>query len=151
MNAGKEPQKPTDDQNQKRRGPLPWFRFYTEVLDDPKVQLLPLDQYKFWTSCLCFAARNDGYLSPLHAVSFAFHMPEKTVEEMFQVLREKGLLDERRGMLTPHNWFKRQYKSDLSTTRVKQFRKRRVKRFTDVSETPSETENRVQRQNHQTP
>ncbi len=39
-----------------------WFRFYSEVLDDPKVQGLSLGLFKMWINLLCIAARNDGYL-----------------------------------------------------------------------------------------
>lgn len=115
-----------------------WFRFYDSALDDPKVQLLSLELYKAWTSCLCLASRNNGFLPSIEAVSFSFRMSLERTKETLELLCKAGLLDEKRGLLTPHNWHKRQYKSDVSTHRVKQFRKRER----NVSETPDETDQR---------
>lgn len=118
----------------------PWFRFYREVLHDPKVQLLTPHAFKFWVNCLCLGCENNGYLPAMEAVSFAFHMSESQVAELTEVLVNVGLLETRRGELYLHNWHKRQYKADISTERVKRFRKRHETVSTDVSETPPDTD-----------
>jgi hypothetical protein len=71
----------------------------------------------------------------------AFHLrftDENAAEKVIADLVEYGLLEDRGDVVAPHNWLKRQYKSDVSTERVKQFRKRRG----NVSETPPDTEQR---------
>ncbi len=112
-----------------------WFRFYDDVLNDPKVQQLEPDDFKFWINILCLASKNNGQLPCLASVSFAFRMPLGEVEVRMKFMASSGLVDSKRGIVTPHNWNKRQYKSDSSTARVKQFRKR----FGNVSETAIET------------
>lgn len=118
----------------------PWFRFYESALDDPKVQLLPPDLFKFWVNCLCLACRNSGVLPPFQSVSFSFRVPLSVVESSVSKLKDAGLIDERRGTFFPHNWNKRQYQSDVSTERVKRFRKRSIDVSGNVSETPSDTD-----------
>lgn len=115
-----------------------WFRFYREVLHDAKVQLLDPLLFKFWINCLCLACETDGYLPSPVAVSFAFHLPETTVSEFIEILMHSGLIETKRGTWYVHNWHKRQYKSDNSTERVKQFRKRFRNATSTVSETPPE-------------
>jgi hypothetical protein len=56
------------------------------------------------------------------------------VKRLLNVLREAGLIDETEQGLAPHNWDGRQYKSDVSTPRVRALRERRG----NVSETPPE-------------
>jgi len=112
-----------------------WFRFYREVVHDPKVQLLDPLLFKFWINCLCLACENDGYLPSTTAVSFAFHLPESSVSEFTEMLVTSGLIEKKRGSFYVHNWHKRQYKSDTSTERVRAFRKR----FGNVTQTVTET------------
>jgi len=112
-----------------------WYRFYVETLDDPKVQKLPGEQFKGWVNLLSLAARNEGDLPPVEDIAFALRMSEKDAQELIDNLIEKGLIDENEIGLEPHNWNGRQYKSDVSTERVKRFRKRHE----TVSETPNET------------
>lgn len=119
----------------------PWFRFYHESLDDPKVQKLPGDAFKFWVNLLCLAKRNNGKIPELDAVSFAFRMPKEGVEIFMGIMKMAGLVDERANGLEPHNWKKRQPKSDSSTERVKQFRKRKCNVSSDVTDT---LENQIQ-------
>lgn len=115
-----------------------WFRFYDEALNDPKVQRLEPELFKFWVNFLCLASKNDGDVMKR---DIAFHLrfiDEKAAEKSIDELIELNLVDEHGDVLTPHNWRKRQYKSDVSTNRVKQFRKRQG----NVSETPPDTEQR---------
>jgi hypothetical protein len=67
----------------------------------------------------------------------------KTVE-MLASLMDAGLIEDHLdGGFTPHNWLKRQYKSDVSTERVKRFRNAHEtfqKRRETKSETPPDTD-----------
>lgn len=113
-----------------------WLRLYVEVLDDPKVQRLNAETFKFWINLLCLAKRHDGDLPTPEDMSFALRKPPSEIKRMLDSLIEKSLLDMSSDGCRPHGWNARQYKSDVSTERVRSFRKRQG----NVSETPSETE-----------
>lgn len=104
-----------------------WFRFYDGTLDDPKVQKLPLDLFKLWVNLLCVASRNDGAIPQVEDLAFCVRMSEKQLRKGMEKLCEAGLLDQLEDCLSPHNWDSRQYKSDTSNDRVKQFRERNKK------------------------
>lgn len=118
-----------------------WFRFYSEVVNDPKVQKLPCEDFRAWVNMLCLASENDGRLPSIHDMAFALRMSEDAVLTVVERLSSGGLIDRLCGGVdgyhyAPHSWDKRQYKSDTSTDRVKRFRER----SNNVSETPPETE-----------
>lgn len=125
-------------------GKLPWFRFYSEVLHDPKVQRLPLKLYKFWTSCMCFACENDGKLPKHQDISWVLRIDEDECLKMLKALKDAHLLDDVGSGIMPHNWNKRQFKSDCSTDRVRRSRERAkersAERYGNVSVTRSETD-----------
>jgi hypothetical protein len=131
-----------------------WFRFYDDVMDDPKVQLLSDAHYRGWTTLLCLASKNDGEIPGDEAVlCFALRKPAGKVRDLLATLLTGGLIDKTETGYTPHNWAGRQYKSDVSTDRVKQHRERHKKHDGNVSrngdetanETPPETEQRQSR------
>lgn len=112
-----------------------WFRFYNEVLNDQKVQGLPANIFKIWVNALCLASSNDksnGELGTLESVSFALRETKEAVSEAFQALIKLGIVETDNETFHISKWNKRQYKSDISTERVKRFRKRSE----TVSETP---------------
>lgn len=118
-----------------------WFRMYDEVLDDPKVQRLPAEDFRAWVNLLCLATRNEGRIPPLEDVAFALRRSLDGARTLLERLRDGGLIDSCSGGEhgkhdAPHGWKKRQYKSDTSTERVKRFRERSK----PVAETPPETE-----------
>lgn len=114
-----------------------WFRFYDEALNDPKVLRLPDDLYRRWTQVLCIASKHNGHIPAVDDVAILLRTTVSDAEKILSDLVSRDLLDKGRGdVLTPHNWRKRQYKSDVSTERVKRFRKR----FKAVTETPPDTE-----------
>jgi hypothetical protein len=99
-----------------------WFRYYVEALNDPKVQLLSPEQFKFWVNCLCVARQNNGLLPDVAGLAFQLRMDSTKAEAAVQDLTRSGLLDRDGNILTPHNWNVRQYQSDVSTARVKRHR-----------------------------
>lgn len=118
-----------------------WFRFYAEALNDPKVQRLDGDTFKFWVNVLCLASENDGRLPDAQDMAFALRMDENGCLTVLERLLNGGLIDRVNGgpngwHYAPHGWQKRQYKSDGSTDRVKRFRQRSK----TVSETHPDTE-----------
>lgn len=61
--------------------------------------------------------------------------PEKMTSAIESLIKS-GLIDDYGAILSPHNWDGRQYKSDVSSERVKRFRNA----GRNVSETPPDTE-----------
>lgn len=117
-----------------------WFRMYAEVLDDPKVQRLSGEEFKGWVNILCLTAKCDGALPPVDDIGFALRLDAKKAEKMVSRLISVGLLVETETGLKPHKWDSRQYKSDVSTDRVKRFRERSKKRPETETETGPDTE-----------
>lgn len=113
---------------------MSWFRFYGEVINDPKVQKLTPTMFKHWVNVLCLASAHDGVIPLPNDVAFAMRIGEGRAAEMLDELLALNLLDaDDEGTLRPHNWSARQYKSDTSTERVRKHRR-------NVSVTPPETE-----------
>lgn len=105
----------------------PWFRMYHEALDDPKVQFLSGNDFKAWVNMLMLAARNDGVLPGIAQIAFAFRSSASEAQKTMGRLYEAGLVDYSGtlgAVAKPHGWDDRQYKSDVSTDRVKRFRER---------------------------
>jgi len=120
-----------------------WFRMYNEALDDPKVQSLSPADFKGWINLLLLACRKDGCLPAEDDVAFNLRLNLPTARKLIKTLTSKGLIDptgtdDSVGM--PHGWNSRQYKSDVSTDRVKRFRNGARNVSSTVSETAPETE-----------
>lgn len=118
-----------------------WWRAYDEAVDDPKLQRLSGEMFKAWFNLMCLASQNNGVLPDLADIAFKLRVKEEKAWDILDHLGFAGLIDRTDGeggayTLAPHNWNGRQYKSDVSTERVKRFRKR----GRNVSETPPETE-----------
>jgi hypothetical protein len=114
---------------------MQWFRFYNEVVNDPKVQCLSAETFKVWVNVLCLTSQNDGKIPSEHDLAFSLRLPFQSVSDHMEILYAAGLIDDKNGHKTPHNWQKRQFKSDTSTDRVKRFRNGQR----NNKETPSET------------
>lgn len=117
-----------------------WFRFYDEALDDPKVQMLRPELFKAWVNLLCLASRNGGVLPTEEEITFALRLSEEKACAFVAELCAKGLLDRVEARLQPHNWDRRQYKSDFSNERVKRHRERERNADVTAGVTPPETE-----------
>lgn len=116
---------------------MAWWRAYDEAADDPKLQRLPAELFRSWFNLVCIASRNNGVLPPLADIAFGLRKSEKDAKRALDALIEAGLFDVSETVIEPHNWSGRQYKSDVSTGRVRSFRKRRNGRFMERDETVS--------------
>lgn len=119
---------------------MKWFRFYNEVLDDPKVQKLHPALFKHWVNLLCLASEMDdaGDLPGEDAIAFRLRVKPCEVRKILNQLQAAGLLDEVADASMPrqsgvdaaskarrfcsHNWTQRQRSSDNSSTRVARHR-----------------------------
>lgn len=117
-----------------------WFRFYDAALDDPKVQRLTPEQFRLWVNLLCLANRNNGRLPKPEDAAFSLRMPVAEYGQMLRDLVHAGLFDKCDGTWEPHNWAFRQFKSDVSSDRVKRYRERQSNAECNVTVTPSESD-----------
>ena len=72
---------------------MKWFRFYDEVLDDPKVQKLSLSHFKTWINLLCISNphRNSrGELPGATEIAFHLRLSEAKAQD---VLRDLNVPD----------------------------------------------------------
>jgi hypothetical protein len=117
-----------------------WFRVHDDLVDDAKIQRLDPSLFKALINFWCLASANDGVFPSINVIAFKLRMkPEKALRVLDQ-LRAAGLVDDDEKGARPHNWDQWQFKSDVSTSRVKRFRKRHGNVSTAVSETVPETE-----------
>lgn len=101
-----------------------WFRLYDEMLDDPKVQKLHPALFKVLVNIWCVASRNDGRLPSQTDLAFALRMSEDETFRAVSKLVSSGFIDtdEATGEQHPHAWDQRQFRSDVSTDRVRAHR-----------------------------
>jgi len=115
---------------------LNWLRYYTDTIDNPKIQSLPAVLFKFWANLLCVSQIYSGFLPGIAEISFRCRCPEKQAAEWIEDLKSRKLIDQtHEGKLVMHDWEEHQYVSDNSTKRVQ---KHRAKRSGNVSVTPPE-------------
>jgi len=125
----------------------PWIRFYLDVVDDPKCQRLDPYTFKAWINLLALAGRHpQGHLPAIEDIAFKLRMSSQDAQLQINILIDVGLIDiltrsSDAITLQPHNWEKRQFKSDseVSTDRVRKHREKiaqdAVQRSGNVSET----------------
>ena len=119
-----------------------WFRIYDEALDDHKVQSLSPELFRTWFNLLCVASRGNGVLPTVEALAFALRVSIHDMQARLDELILLGLLDIREDRkIEPHNWDKRQWKSDDSKERVRKHRhaKRHCNDDVTVTVTPPES------------
>lgn len=120
-----------------------WLRINEDCIDNPKILKLPEALRWQWVALLCVASKNDGVLPPIDDVALCLRVPEAKAAEFITKLVKARLIDKEGDNFVPHNWTKRQFKSDSSTDRVKRHRdKQRNVSSTvtgNVSSTVSET------------
>lgn len=121
-----------------------WFRCYDDLVDDPKVQQLPAEQFKGLINLWCLASKNDGALPPIADIAFKLRIKAEKVGKLLGALRLAGLLEDEDGVTRPHNWNARQYKSDVTdptaALRQKAYRDRLKDRNATVTNTVTRTE-----------
>lgn len=106
---------------------MQWFRFYSEALEDPKVQRLSPPLFKTWVNLLCLASKSDaaGVLPSPEDCAFALRMDFDTYVQHTTELLERGLVDAYDDHLALHNWEGRQKRSDNVTARVHKHREQK--------------------------
>lgn len=108
---------------------MKWFRFYSEVLHDSKVQTLSPELFRAWVNLLCLAneGTDRGRLPELKQIAFALRVKDEKAAQLVGQLTACGLIDaDEQSGNRPHNWDKRQRDSDDVKTRVREHRKRKA-------------------------
>jgi len=113
-----------------------WLRLYDDTINDPKVLKLPEATRWHWIALLCVASKNEGSLPQLDDIAIQLRVTAAKATEIIAALVKAQLLDKMETGFAPHNWNGRQYKSDVSTERVKRFRNGKRNVSETVSETP---------------
>lgn len=127
---------------------LPWFRLYSRIIDDDKLRLLAFEDRWHFVALCCL--KSDGLLDEERGdlrdrrIAVKLGVQVRELEEISRRLREVGLVDEG---LNPVAWDELQFKSDDSTGRVREWRKKQskqrgngVKRSRNVTVTAQEAE-----------
>ena len=99
-----------------------WFRFYSEALDDDKVQGLPGPLFKHWVNLLCIASYNEGEIANIQQAAFRLRLSPRRAEAVIAQLVDRGLLEPGGEGWAPHNWAGRQFASDDVAARVRKHR-----------------------------
>jgi hypothetical protein len=107
--------------------PLPWLRLYTEFASDPKIQILAFEDQRHFMMLLCLKGNgtldadspSQEYRERLIAKALGLAGPEAFSAKVR--LRDAGLIADD---WQPLKWDERQFKSDRSTERVREYRKR---------------------------
>jgi len=107
---------------------MKWFRFYSEALDDPKVQNLPIAARWHWLEMLCVANSSEprGRLHADRRLAARCNLTVSRLHALCKQLVSAGLLDEDGDYLIPHGWNKRQMQSDDVAERVRRHRESNV-------------------------
>ena len=98
-----------------------WFRFHNEFSSDPKVQMMSEVMQRRLVMVFCL--RSGNVLETLHETEIAFHLriSDPELAETKALFLAKEFIDEDWNVL---NWNRRQYLSDSSTERVREYRQR---------------------------
>jgi hypothetical protein len=114
-----------------------WWRAYQSALHHPKLLMLPDRLFRAWFNLMCVASKNAGVLPAVDVLALELRINKHKAAEYITQLVVAGLFDKTEtDTFVPHNWGSRQFQSDVSTDRVKRFRKRKR----NVSVTPPDTE-----------
>lgn len=107
-----------------------WWRAEDTSIDHPKLLRLSDAMHRAWYTLMCVASANGGVLPPTADIALRLRMKPTKVAEWITALVAGGLFDRHAdGTFSPHNWDKRQYKTDSSdptgAARAKRYRDRK--------------------------
>lgn len=101
-----------------------WLRINEDCIHNPKILKLPEALRWQWVALLCVASQNDGALPPIDDVALCLRVTEAKAAEFITKLVKARLIDRDGEVFVPHNWKKRQFKTDGSDPTNAQRQKR---------------------------
>jgi len=134
----------------------PWFRMYTEAVDDEKLRLLAFEDRWHYVAILCLKGQgllddSSDHQLRMRKVAVKLGVQLRELDEIARRLAEVGLVNQ--DTLQPVQWDKRQFKSDSSAERVHRHRENQRKqqdsdtqRSCNVTVTPPETDTDTDKQ-----
>lgn len=125
-----------------------WFRFYNDAMRNPKVAQLSDAHFRLWVELLCMASEYDGRIPHEESLKALLRRRLDHLKAGLSALLKAGLIDALEDGYTPHDWDKRQYKSDLSTERSRKHREKcnvaeTVSATAPDTDTETDTENNI--------
>ena len=74
---------------------MKWFRLHSDVINDPKIQRMPVALRWHWVAILCLANEQEprGYVPSAPDVAFALRVSEAKAKQVIAELLSRGLLD----------------------------------------------------------
>lgn len=117
-----------------------WFRVYEDFVDDPKFLKISESSQLILVKIWAISSKFGGTIPNFEELRIKLRVHKDRLTKALAELQDAGLIDCTETGLRPHNWDKRQYKNDLSTERVKRFRKRRETVSRNGHETPPDTD-----------
>jgi hypothetical protein len=99
----------------------PWFRFYSEWLDDEKVQMMPLDMQRHLVALFCLRCQRPTEKMTSEQIAFRLRVDETFLKRIHETFLKQGFIERDWSIA---NWNKRQYASDSSTARVQKHREK---------------------------
>ena len=123
---------------------MKWFRMYDEIMDDPK--LSDYSDKEKWVLVQIFCAVNRSaergkWCYSVSKLARFIHQKESFLSAFISKIFQDGIIKwngQEQGSFFVTNWNKRQYESDDVAKRVRKHRE--MKRFGNVTETPSDTD-----------
>ena len=115
----------------------PWFRLYSEIIDDEKIRLLAFEDRWHYVAILCL--KNSGFFDKQHkgdllrrGMSVKLGVNGVDLDNLKTRLLEVDLIDDD---WNPKGWDRRQFKSDTSAERTRKWREKqgKSKRDDDVT------------------
>jgi hypothetical protein len=116
---------------------LPWFRLYSDLLDNPKIQMLPEYMRYRYVALLCSRCKLEHLTDQI--ISFQWRVPPSDVQETKSLFMGLGIIDSDWNVA---KWDKRQFVSDDVGARVKKHRANvtPMKRYIGVTCNPPDTD-----------
>jgi hypothetical protein len=114
----------------------PWFRLYSEAVDDEKLRLLAFEDRWHFIAILCcknMGLFDDGTELGKRKLAVKLGLSVREMDEVARRLSDVGLTD--RETMEPLQWDKRQFKGDSSSERVKNWRDKNKKQPCNGDET----------------
>lgn len=133
---------------------MPWFRLYTEIMDDPKLATWTGDQFRVLIYLFCLARESDepGLVKMMPAqIAWRIRQPVALVEEVLELAMagDRPIIAQEPEGYRVHKWDDRQYDypSDHPAAVAKRARKHRGKKKADAPITNSNNNETVTSRN----
>lgn len=102
----------------------PWFRYYSESLENRKLQALPAELFKAYINLLSLANRSDerGTLPRVADIGYALRLDVMAAGALIDELKARRFLEGPRDRMRIHDWAEWQKDSDANLTPGRQGR-----------------------------